>query len=246
MKNSKGAKSEKWTLASPVIPNLLPENIVNVQVPSDHVKSDVSQRTSALEKKSKHINVIKGVHHMVASTPDVISIPKQLKKKTKAKKLKPSISKTKKRKQKVIKPMKSTKPTFVKKNKKVLKIKPAIQIKTTSAPFTKTKKVTKTQTTTEKNAIDDDFLQPNGGSSGSWDMDHDVANSGSQEVTDSLGRGRFLPGCHCTMFCGRGYDFAGFCGTSSAEFFRPRLSKCCPLRKGSGGRSQQMPFFFDD
>ncbi|XP_056000176.1 uncharacterized protein LOC130048074 [Ostrea edulis] len=261
LKNTKRVKSEKRTLASPLVPNMRPENLViaNVQVPSDLVKSDISQR-NPFENKSKStlVHVVNNAPQVVASpkpvvTLDKIALPKQLRKKPKAKKTKSSIRKmkNKKGKQKVKKTIKSRKPKVVKKSKTIVpKFKTTIEMKTTPAPVkpdsTRTKKVTKTPITTEKNAIDDDFLLPRGGSSGSWDMDHDFANSGSQEVTDSLGRDRFLPGCHCTMFCGRGYDFAGFCGVSSAEFFRPRLSKCCPLRNGSGGRSQQMPFFFDD
>ncbi|XP_062594330.1 uncharacterized protein LOC134255804 [Saccostrea cucullata] len=260
LKITMGIQADQGGLVSPPISNMLPENIViaNAQANSDIVKTDMNLMKPVYETKfspdkfkapegslqtvtpSKPINpVVKPVMKakpLQKNVKKVKSVTKKVKKE-KVRKLKPAVKISKSKKSKALK----------KKKVKQTKDKTKKNNKTTPTPvthaLTKSPKTTKAPTTTEK--PDDDLLFP-GGSSGSWDMDHDFANSGSQEVMDSFGRDRYLPGCHCTMFCRHGFEFAGFCGASSAEFFRPRFSKCCPVRNPSGGSSRQLPFFFDD
>lgn len=248
------------------IPNILPENtvIAPAEEKSDVVKKDISLQnpTEHTNKNPDHLTVAISSLNAEPLTKPVetaiksVTVPKQkpLRKTIKAKKHKSGARKTKKNvtKQKATKPSKPLPSKVVKKpkerpskskTKKNEKITPAP--KKESKPRIITDAPTKPPTTTEMSPVDDDFLP--GGSSGSWEMpDHDFPNSGSQEVMNVFGRERFLPGCLCTMFCGHGFEFAGFCGASSAEFFRPRLSKCCPVKNGPGGNSGHMPFFFDD
>ncbi|XP_061196834.1 uncharacterized protein LOC133205107 [Saccostrea echinata] len=259
LKITMGIQTDQGGLVSPPIPNMLPENIViaNAQANSDIVKTDMNLMKPAFETKFSQdkFKAIEGTLQTATSSKPINTIVKSV---TKAKPLQKKVKKVKSvpekvknkknRKQKTAKTTKSKKSKALKKkNVKQSKIKSKKNNKTTPTPvthaLTKLPKTTKAPTTTEK--PDDDLLFP-GGSSGSWDVDRDFTNSGSQEVMDSFGRDRFLPGCHCTMFCRHGFEFAGFCGASSAEFFRPRLSKCCPVRNGSDGSSRQLPFFFDD
>ena len=259
---SNGILSEQGSLASPSIPNViphsLPENtaIAHVQKKSSLVQKDISLKTPAKEVKLDDHNVVMGpvqaavlpLSDDMHTKPIILPLQKPTQE-GKAKKLKPQTPRPGIRKaKKKISEQKSKKPLKSKPLKKVQRKKSRSNSKkteqTTSVPTKQTEppKTTQAPTTTEETPIDDDFLP--GGASGSWEMpDHDF---GSQEVNNAFGRERFLPGCMCTMFCGHGYEFAGICGASSAEFFRPRLSKCCPVKNGSGGSSRYMPFFFDD
>lgn len=270
MRISTGILSEQGLLGSPsvlhAIPNILPEN--TVIAPAEE-KSDVVKKGISLQKPTEHTN--KNPDHLTVAISPVsaepltkpvetaiksvtIPIQKPLRKKVKEKQHKSGVRKTKKTvvKPKAVKPSKSLASKVAQKPKeRPAKSKTKKNEKITPAPEkeSKTRIVTdaptKAPTTTEMSPVDDDFLP--GGSSGSWEMpDHDFPNSASQEVMNVFGRERFLPGCLCTMFCGHGFEFAGFCGASSAEFFLPRLSKCCPVKNGSGSNSRHMPFFFDD